>query len=344
MNVAFSTSNFEVIGAWGRTWFLALGLALVSLAALEFHWRSLGFAPAVRDSAALWSEHRSRASGMERPGSVVVGASQSQFGIHPPAFAEKTGWPEPIMLSMQGRSPLPILADLAADPSFAGLVIVGVNERILFQESRRRELRAKRRLQESRDLAAQPTTDLETRMTAALDGRFALRSLEVAPDRLLALWRAGFSREPRERRTLPDRSAQLDFRRGDAEAMEKRWIRRLVKEKSPTTKQRDETIEAVREAVAGIRARGGEVVLVRMPSGGRLAHMEERKFPRAQFWEPLVAGSGAVGLHFRDYPSLAAIPVPDGSHIDVVDAPAFTRALAGLVSERVEGDSPGVLP
>jgi hypothetical protein len=39
-------------------------------------------------------------------------------------------------------------------------------------------------------------------------------------------------------------------------------------------------------------------------------------------------------LHFRDVPAMVRLPLPDTSHLDRRDAPAFTRALLDELGRR----------
>ncbi len=337
MIVPSSTSSSEVGGPWGRTWILAIVLAAIALGAIELHWRGRGFEPAVSDSARLWSAHRRRAQELEQPGSVIVGASRAQYGFDLEAFADETGWPEPIQLALQGRSPLPVLQDLADDPSFSGLVIVEVTDRIVFQATRQRERRARQRVAESRELAVNQTESLEGWMDQLVGRTFAFRNPELAPDRVLALSQAGLPVVPRERRVLADRSAKMDFDRVDAAGLERRWLGRATSEKPPGPRLRNRVAREFAAAVEAIRARGGEVVLVKLPNSGRLAEVEDAKFPRDQFWDVLVERVGGPSIHFEDYEELRATATPDGSHISANDAPGFTRSLARILQEQLGG-------
>lgn len=336
-----STSSSEagaVTGPWGRTWLLALVLAAATLGAVEWEWRSRGFAPAVSDSARLWSAHRLRAEGLTRPGSVIVGTSRAQYAIDLDAFGDEVGWPAPIQLSLQGRSPLPVLKDLAEDPTFSGLVIVDVTERIYFQRTRQRERRARERIEESRELRANQTAAFESAIDQWIGETFVLRNPEVAPDRALALWADGFDVEPDERWVESDRSAKMDFSRVDPVKRHRRWLDAFRAERAPPRDVRNRIIRATRHAVETIRGRGGEVVFVRFPSHGALGYRERSMFPRDDYWDVLVERTGAPGIHFSDYESLKSFETPDGSHLDMRDADAFSRALARIVRKKT---SPG---
>jgi hypothetical protein len=84
-----------------------------------------------------------------------------------------------------------------------------------------------------------------------------------------------------------------------------------------------------------IRARGGEVVLIRMPTSGDLWTLHELQYPRAEYWDRLVAVTGLPAIHFADYPGLSGFECPDFSHLDARDSPRFTQALAAILVEEL---------
>jgi hypothetical protein len=90
-------------------------------------------------------------------------------------------------------------------------------------------------------------------------------------------------------------------------------------------------IAEVAANVARIRARGGNVVFVMHPQGGFLATGDTAAFPRAKFWDALLAGAGAAGVRYDDYPQLQGFRLPELSHLDPRDVDAYTARLAPLV-------------
>ena len=59
---------------------------------------------------------------------------------------------------------------------------------------------------------------------------------------------------------------------------------------------------------------------------------------RARYWDRLAEHTGAITIHFHDLPRVRELPLPDGSHLDLRDAPTFTAALLDELARR------GVLP
>lgn len=97
----------------------------------------------------------------------------------------------------------------------------------------------------------------------------------------------------------------------------------------------DEGFEWVEAATRAIQARGGVVIFVRFPSCGERHAREEKSFPRVAFWDRFADRTSGRTVHFSDYPSLSGYECPDGSHLDVRDTEAFTRALAAVIEQIV---------
>jgi hypothetical protein len=108
-----------------------------------------------------------------------------------------------------------------------------------------------------------------------------------------------------------------------------------------------EQIKRAAQAVARLRARGVNVLFVRMPSVGEYLAYENRMFPRARTWNALLAATGAPGIHFEDYPELRpdvqGYYLPEWSHMVRVDGERVTAALYGII-ERDFWGPPAVTP
>lgn len=93
----------------------------------------------------------------------------------------------------------------------------------------------------------------------------------------------------------------------------------------------------VRKDIERIRARGGDVVFVRPPSGGAYYEREQRKVPRDRSWDRLLRETGSFGIHFEDYPEMQGLNTPEMSHLSAESATRFTRAYVGVLRERYVG-------
>ena len=95
-------------------------------------------------------------------------------------------------------------------------------------------------------------------------------------------------------------------------------------------------LERTKIAVEKIVARGGNVVFIRMPSTGTLREMENKFSPRPVFWDAIISRTGAVGIHFEDYPELAKFDCPEWSHLTSSDSEMFSKLLMPILAEKLQ--------
>ena len=93
----------------------------------------------------------------------------------------------------------------------------------------------------------------------------------------------------------------------------------------------DKLLQQMKEDVAQINKRGGEVILVRFPVAIWFREWEEQHFPRDEYWDVMVKETGCRSFHFLDHDETKSIVPPDASHMKVGQAKRFTRELAQFV-------------
>ena len=306
-------------------------LAAACLLAHERQLRGWGFRPSTNDSPALRAWVR---SGANAPGAVVLaGASRMQLDFHPAAFHARAAGRPLVNLSHSGVSGAATLEALAADPHFAGTVLMAFSCEDLSDE---RLAAARDRLAEER--ACGPAARLAAWVHAHVAGRLAVLDAGPGWRRLAALLPRGRTPKPRKFCMRPDRSRPTDFHA----ATSKRWLKRTrsafvakLRAEEPVRRADRaawaEQIAPLRAWVAAIRARGGRVVLVRFPTSGPWWRRDRRKFPRKHFWDRLAGLTGAETVHFEDHPGTRGFECPDTSHLDLRDAPRFTAGLLDAV-------------
>src|SRR4051812_27796643 len=115
-------------------WWAVLAGALFACTAfislMEFALAQRRVSPTIVDSKALWVEERARASALGERALVLVGASRMQLDVDLDVLRRRTRL-EPVQLAIDGTSFMPILAGLAADPSFRGSVIVDYTDQVV---------------------------------------------------------------------------------------------------------------------------------------------------------------------------------------------------------------------
>ena len=122
-----STSNSDFVRLvpdvpWRRLLLVVALVTTAATAAWEIHARAVGYRPTLNDSPDLWAEARGRV----KPDSLVLlGTSRMLFDMDLDVLEQGLGR-RPVQLAVVGSSPYPILADLAADESFHGTVLLDV--------------------------------------------------------------------------------------------------------------------------------------------------------------------------------------------------------------------------
>jgi len=77
-----------------------------------------------------------------------------------------------------------------------------------------------------------------------------------------------------------------------------------------------------------IKARGGQVIFIYFPVSEDHWFLDERYFPKNTYWNTFAAFTNAETMHFKDLIELDSFKLPDSSHLDYRDRPAFTKIVA----------------
>jgi len=304
----------------------------VVLVGYETTWRGFGFTPSISDGPDAWAVAR----GSVRPDSVVfAGTSRIQADLDPGVWADS--WAAtPVQLAISGGSPLPVLEQLSRDPSFGGTVILDALPRILFDTEKNREQLVSRWLRSYGRARRSPARTSEPRLRIPLTANIV--SARLSPWQFFSrtFLRSDISRIPYVTMGA-DRFMQLDFERVDLDQRIDVIYHQIQKQGRPAVgAEIEETLQRIDKAVSKIRSRGGTVVLVHLPHDGKIRDLEDELYPRATYWDALVARVDAPAIHFADEPALSAYTCPDGSHLDVRDTADFTRDMVRVVRERLE--------
>ena len=152
--------------------------------------------------------------------------------------------------------------------------------------------------------------------------------------------RAAWPPPSRRARTI-DRVSRLTFGTGplDTASADKRFsgLFETGGGRSTTPEEFSATIDYLNALVRRFTARGGRVVWVELPRSGRTRAVEDRRYPRVQYWDTFAARIEPAGSAFtvNDLPALAAFTCPDGSHLDAAAAIPFTQELAAALAPRI---------
>ncbi|HEY3326930.1 MAG TPA: hypothetical protein VGK14_07120 [Novimethylophilus sp.] len=360
-----STSSFER-QLPGVSWIPILGAALLIFAVfmsfMEIRLVTLGYHPTILDSQASWMKERARASRLGERALILIGASRIQLGIDLDVLREKTGL-EPVQLAIDGSASTPILEGLAADQTIRGTILVDYYDHNVgshdgaaptFQKNYEKNKHARVALPLGRTSENSLSQMLHESFRVYADGANPLFTL------LTRIIPAERSRQYLV--TYLDRSRTADYSLVKLpEFYHQRVIRNLGLEKSlsPASKNLNTILpqeinklmpldnrdfmlktQATKQLVEAIKARGGQVIFVAMPSSGMVRDIEERRYPRSRFWDYFTENIGVPAVHSAYSPALKDFTCPDGSHLDVKDRARFTGVLADVLEPILQKQAP----
>lgn len=336
------TSNFKYRTLpWRRFWATTLLLVVALVAAFETAARVEGHVPMVRDGKDLWAFWREQASDGDPRTVVMLGESKFLMDMDPKVLSETLGYGKVLQLAIAGRSPVPVLKDLADDPKFKGIVLCSfIAEELASSDLMRRgdsekyvefyhvQWNAFRRL-------------IRVMRTFFEEHLVLLHPQNIAPKFLSHLLR-GKKMKVWYLRMFEDRSYQADFTKADIH------LNRMTREIDERFRQPDLPYsegraillaDELKGAVAKIASRGGKVVLIHHISSGKLLDYDKKFFPRDRYWDVFVKRLGVPGVHFEDLPGIRRFDCPDWDHLDFRDQRPYTALLARAVREKLlEGE------
>ncbi|GAB2601783.1 hypothetical protein [Spirosoma areae] len=327
---------------------LALVLVLTFVVGWELYWRSQHHALSYNDDESLWASKRKLIYQSSPAQPVVIGSSRIKFDLDIDTWAGITGT-KPIQLSLPGTSPRPMLTDLGNDKDFRGTVLIDVTEGLFFTPSGSfPEKEAIKRV------TAYPKWSLSQQVSFQLNrvleaNLLFLDELNLSLNPLLDLlpiptrpgvW--GGPKFPREFSVNEfDRQTKMTdaFVADTALQNQVKGVWQDIGAHSPK-KAIDgppllEILNETKRSVEQIRARGGQVVFIRTPSDGPMREVEKQAFPRARYWDRLLAHTQSPGIYFEDYPVLTRFRCPEWSHLTPKDAIRFTEDFIPIIEHKM---------
>lgn len=327
---------------------LALGV-LAGVALLTLGWelraRSWGYGPTLNDTSDLWADRRNAV----RPDSVViVGDSRAWFDLDLDVMQTAFGQ-RPVQLALPGSCGYPVLAELANDPNFRGRVVASFVPGMWLApggpllENSRKALKRRADWNLAQRAGHQLGMLLEERLAFLKEEDLALGKLL---DHLPIPDRTGYHGPPllppyfqtvdRERRARMVPACAQPGPLNDR--VKNGWLPLFTPPPPPPNVPPEQFMKGMlaafdqrykdtAEAVAKIRARGGQVVFVRFPMSGPLKEHEDRQTPRARTWDRLLQETKTTGVHFEDHPELAGFVCPEYSHLSDPDSVEFSKRL-----------------
>lgn len=321
-----------------RLWLWSFLTFVVLLVGAEAHWRSNGHLKSVTDSRQLWSAWREHVvdATSNRRSLAIIGDSRMQLGIVPEVLRRELPM-EPTMLGVQGTHAFRTLADLCTDPDFRGVILCGSMEQMFLPDNLDRQ---RAYVEFYHDFWSRPFAALDQRVNTVIKSWLQQHLVTLSPNLIFKRQVTGrFLTPPAYIETRPDRSRGAHYRTilgTQKVAQLRRENLTRVGSIAPDSPERREQfaqvlVKQVAPLVARLKARGGEVMFLRMPVAAEMWKLDARQSPREHYWDRVGPLTGARTLHFRDSPELNGFECPDASHLDVTEAREFTTNLAKVL-------------
>jgi hypothetical protein len=308
-----------------------LGAIFAGMTALEVNARNnIGLRAGDLDNSEVsWTNEKLRSAGAA---AAIVGDSRILFDTDIDRFEALTGV-RPIQLAIHGTSALTLLEDVADNPKFKGVLVVGLADTMFFQpfDGYGQYVRRFSEFRSPYRVASNEIDHFLQRRFAFLDSNYRL---SVAAHRLDRDFRAGVEGPMDDIWKLQEVGENRQTWMWDrveydpAWRVRTRWAWKGFKEKFPFTPELIAKGQArAKAAVDKIRARGGEVVFVRPPSAPQLRVNEEAQVPKVKGWDFLLRNTESVGVHIDDLPApIQGMTLPEWSHLNRRCATVFTDA------------------
>ena len=313
---------------YGMFWLGTVLLLAALIAGLDVLLRARGFEPSLSDDVVQWSIQRLAVEDCDDHTIVILGASRAHLGLSASTMQANVPGYKVIMLAVNGCRPLASLEDIAQHSNYRGIVLLSWHPHF--------------------DLFVSETIEGHVdyyRRQFANSGRY-----EKIANRTIMNWLQSnlrlFSDQARWKNLLqgdwhpyfitqdPTRSRKADFAHMSPYELDRRRKARLDKiaerlatGQYPNLPNIERELHRLRDATKTIQARGGSVILLRMPSSGPHLALENQVCPREKFWDRIAAETQATTIYWSDVAPLATFDTPDYSHLDGKDSPIFTKRL-----------------
>ena len=314
-------------------WKLLL-LGVLAGGSLEGFWFLLGYAPSVRDDPGLWGLVRRQAS-RSAHAAVLVGTSRIHAGLDPAVLSREIPGHDWLDLALDGTSPLPVMEDLAGDPSFKGVVICDVLPYYLFSPMGFDDSRSREFVRYYHNHNSAWGDAIESELRTAVQSRLRLARDDANLLQLVRqVWVSRSLPQADPSSMLANRLMRVDFTHVNVARLTDQWVQVRVSDKRRLAGlETDANLARIAGWVRAIEGRGGKVVFLRMVVSGKVREIEERLYPQAEYWGKFARSQSTLFIDFSDYPALAKFTCPEGSHLDYRQTPAFSSAFARLLKE-----------
>jgi hypothetical protein len=338
--------------AWGRAWLICVVLLVVAITGWEVKARSMQHLPGDVDGFAnftiQWAEERRK---LDRPDHgirvVLLGSSRMLWAADLDILEAELGT-RPLQLAIAGTGPALMMKGIVEDTDFDGLLLVGATPFLFNRLDEGFFGGDALRWYDGASPSERTGYRIHSLLSAHLgflDDGFKLFQLvdhySNLPDREGAFdlnsgeWKLG--------RHLADRQTDMwgpveEEGSFDNEQILAFWMDGLVRPPEPAEKMAEmaqSAVEFFAPLVEQLRARGGDVVFIRMPGSGKYLEHDLAANYRELTWDPMAEGFGAVAINTMDYPELSSeLEIPEWSHLSRKSQDDFSRRIIAVLEQR----------
>ncbi len=355
---SFSTYKLERVVP-KKHWVLLAAITFGLTTMLTLGWEMFvwtkGYRPTLNDTEDLWASRRVIVD--KEPGrTVLIGSSRMLFDFDMDEY-EKVMNDRPVQLSTVGTNPGLYLEDLANHPEYHGTVIVGVVPGLFFAPGGPPVKSPTNHLKRYRDWS--PTQRVSHQLAMILENRLAFINQDDLTLKQLLLKlklpsREGVKSPPELPPYLHEINEERQAWMTQLAATDKNLQHRIQQIWLPlftpppgkegesheehmanVRKNADKILAETKTRVDKIRAKGGKVIFIRLPSTGELREVENKYTPRKDYWDRLLTTTGAPGIHFEDHEELRGFECPEWSHLSKQDSTRYTRYLLPLIQSKI---------
>lgn len=335
MPLSISSSNQRIPKApYGKIWMGFLLCFLFIALVTEAFLYNKGHLKSVTDNKVLWGMQLDFLR-QNRADIAVMGASRMALGFQVDHFEDMTGM-SVANIAIDGSTPVPLLQYLAYQTSFDGMVLISLDENHLLGDWESSKAARWIDWYEDEFTGAEKYNPLVNKwILNVLQSRFILVSANCGFRLLERLNR------PIYLQTTVDRSKRAYYREMltpkelDEVRSQRLQVGRtgvdLYQSLPDIQKRWSEKLQALKQPIQTIQARGGRVVFIRFPMSGEYQELFDSAYPKNRFWDLIAGKTGAETFDFRDVPEFKMIVCPDGSHLNYEDAVRVTGFLAEII-------------
>lgn len=325
---------------WLKIWLLAPSLLLIGISLNESILRRASHQPSIVSDADVFCNVYSQVNKLGNNDVVLLGASRMQANFDLSIFSQNFPNQKAILLAQSGRgTSYPVFKDIVENTNFQGIAIIDETEQNLMGQKSYDQQGFVDFCKSSFSFNRQ----LNHRISAWLQNTFVFLNPQSGS---LRLWGNLLTKRkppvPFYTKTLFTREQLIDYKRADEKFLKDLHDNRLAGIKSQVNQaflSPDKWLDETKHwdiLVNKFRARGGRIIFVRMPISQERWKFEGQIAPPEKYWKVFTNKLNVKSVYFADYPDLSNFELPDTSHLDMRDKPAFTRFLLNHLQDELK--------